>query len=353
MVKNPTQVPIVPTLEELSEEIRKTENKLSQLRDKYLSRSGVLPPRTFRDSGWRWTIFMTLGIAYITFVVYYLGIKEAGRGEGFGIPDFLYNVEVQYYGILTFYMIFGMINIQNHHLHGYQILLLFIGFWCTHWLIYDWSWWAMEIGFGHVDPAIFWTSKFYSPLLIEKPPMWLFLTLAILGSVMSLYTFSVPKNYTKLVPSIIWLYTVYMNGLVCSMVGLTPSIQLIIGLILITIAFGLAIFNTFQYWKEKKQEKGQKQISVSKGSFGPLRKPYGYILIFLAVFSFIFLATVPLVGFLMGMIVWYIVPLLFMILNAIRFRKLSRKKKIVISVSSVGFLALIMLFLTVAMPYLR
>lgn len=353
MVENQTRELIEQTLEELSEEIRDKELKLAQLREKYISRSGVLPPRTFRDPGWRWTIYMTLGIAYITFIVYYLGIKEAGRGEGFGIPDFLYNVEVQYYGILTFYMIFGMVNIQNHRLKGYQILLLFLGFWCTHWLIYDWSWWAMEIGFGHVDPTIFWTSKFYSPLLIEKPPMWLFLTLAIFGSVMSIYTFSVPKNYSKLLPSIIWLYAVYMNGLVCSMLGLNTPIALAIGLMLIAIAFGLAIYYTYQFMMVKKREKNQKQDSAAPAASASLGKAFVYILIFLVATSYILLATIPLAGFLMGMVAWYVVPLIYMILNTTPFRKLPRKKKIIIGISSLVGIALIMLFLTAAMPYIR
>ena len=99
---------IQPTLEELSKEIHSTERKLKELRDQYLSRTGVLPPRTMQDKDWRWTIYMTLGIAYITFITYFLGIKQSGRGEGFWIPDFLYNAEVQFYGVLSFFIIFAL-----------------------------------------------------------------------------------------------------------------------------------------------------------------------------------------------------------------------------------------------------
>jgi positive regulator of sigma E activity len=343
-----------PTLQELSKEIHNAELKLNQLREEYLSRTGVLPSRTFRDIDWRWTIFMTLGIAYITFIVYYLAIKEAGRGEGFGIPDFLYNVEIQYYGVLTFFIIFGIVNIQTHRLRGYQVLVLFLGFWCAHWLLYDWSWWAMEIGFGHVDLDIFWVREFYAPLLIEKPPMWLFLIEAILGAVMSVYTFLVPNNYKKLIPTIIWLYAVYINALVCSMIGLNTPITLSIGLVLIAVAFGLMFYYSLQKLKENKRKKAQTLNSIpAKVAASPLTKPYIYITIFLVAISYVFLVTIPLVGFLLGMVTWYVMPFVYFIVNAIPFQKLSQKKKIVIITSAIGGIVAIMLFLTMIMPMIR
>ena len=343
-----------PSLEELSKEIRDTELKLKKLREEYLSRAGVLPPRTFQDKDWRWTIYMTLGIAYITFITYFMGIKQSGRGEGFWIPDFLYNAEVQFYGVLTFFVIFAIVIVQKQRLRGYQVLALLIGFWCTHWLLYDWIWWAMEFGFGHESLITFWTTKFYSPLLIEKPPMWLFLVLALFGCGMSAYTFFVPDDYKKLIPSIIWLYAVYMNGLVGAILGLNTPVTLAIGLTLIAIAFGLSIYNTVKKVKKVKTRKAEApNLPADKRNHQPLKKYYVFIFISLVVASYIFSILIPLIGFIIGMITWYVIPLTKFIINATPFQKLSKKKKIVVIVIVIIGIALVGAFLTLAMPILR
>ncbi len=315
------------SLEELSVEIRETELKLKKLRSEYLSRMGVLPPLNIKDKSWQWTIYMTFGIAYITFITYFLGIKQSGRGEGFWIPDFLYNAEVQFYGVLSFFIIFVIVNIQDRRLRGYQALALLLGFWCAHWFLYDWMWWAMEFGFGHED-ITFWASEFYSPLLIEKPPMWLFLTLAVFGVGMSIYTFTVPNNYKKLIPTVIWLYAVYMNGLVCAMIGFNTSIQLAIGLVLVALAFSLSIYNVAKKMRDIKAERRNTPNSIADESNPPLlKKYYLYIFIIMIVASYIFSVFIPVVGFIIGMVTWYIIPLIKFILNATPFQKLSNIEK--------------------------
>ncbi len=341
------------SLEELSKEIHTAELKLEQLQQEYLSRTGVLPPRTIQDKEWQWTIYMTLGIAYITFITYFLGIKQSGRGEGFWIPDFLYNAEIQFYGVLTMFVIFAVVTVQNRRLRGYQALGLLLGFWCAHWFLYDWIWWAMEFGFGHED-ILFWISEFYSPLLIEKPPMWLFLTLAVFGVGMSVYTFTVPDNYKKLIPTVIWLYAVYMNGLVCAMIGLSTPIALVIGLIFVTLSFSLSIY--FAVKKVKDSTGINKKTLTSlpdEAPFPILRKYFWYIFILLVLTSYILSIFIPLAGLFVGMLTWYIIPSVKFIINATSFQKLSRTKKFIVIISVIVGISFISLFLTLAMPILR
>jgi hypothetical protein len=269
------------TLDELSKEIQNTELKLKNLRDEYISRSGVLPPRSFGDKNWRWTIYMTLGIAYITFITYFLGIKQSGRGEGFWIPDFL-------------------------------------------------------------------------PLLIAKPPMWLFLTLAVFGVGMSVYTFTVPDNYKKLIPTVIWLYAVYMNGLVCEMLGLSTPIALTIGLVIVAISFTLMIYLSVRKIQKKRQEKKKTHEStVTKRGLWFKKNWFVYTLLFLILSTYVFSVVIPLVGLILGMITWYVIPLLFFIVNATPFQKLSQKKKLLVIIISIVGIGLISVFLTLAMPILR
>ena len=154
---------------------------------------------------------------------------------------------IQVFNIICFSpstFLLAVILPQSSYLKGYQLIQLFFGFWCFHWLLYHWWWWAYRIGLGEVALPSFWTALFHDNLLIPNPPMWLFLTEAILGALMGLYTFFIPHRTRDLIPTIGWLYTVYVNASICSYLNLQTPVILAIGIIIIGCCFGLAIWNT-------------------------------------------------------------------------------------------------------------
>ena len=63
------------SIEELEKEITLQESNLEGLRDEYLKKTGHLPPRDVKDEGYKWTIFMALGFAFISMIVFLLGIR--------------------------------------------------------------------------------------------------------------------------------------------------------------------------------------------------------------------------------------------------------------------------------------
>ena len=95
---------------ELEREIRDAERSLEELRKEYMKKTGQLPPRDIRDFSWKWTIFMVLGFAFISCIVYLLGIAKVGEGLA-NIPAFFFHTDISYFGILTFYVIIMVLAI--------------------------------------------------------------------------------------------------------------------------------------------------------------------------------------------------------------------------------------------------
>lgn len=320
----------------LVEKIWATEKQLSDLYEQYRaithrSYESHLPIKNERGSTrWKWTIFMCLGYAFISCVTYLLGIAKSGRNSGLGIPEFFFEVDIAYYAILNFYVLFMVLIPQLKNFKDYQIWTIFFGFWCCHWLIYDWWWWAYEFGVGKIlDPAEFWVKPFYSPLLMPNPPMYLFLIEAILGSIMGVYTFFVPRNGKQLAPTLLWLWAVYLNASVMMLLGLEMPWILIVGIIIVFVAFAIAIHNTIRFIKrskvpdlvEKDEEKESvpiiEKIQNSKWvkvlQFDVLKKPWAFVIIAIFGFMYLFLAINPAIGLYMGMLIWYIIPLLYLV----------------------------------------
>ena len=79
-------------LEELEKEIKATEEHLDDLRQTYMQKTGHSPVRSLTDHSWRWTIFMALGFAFITSMVYLLGISM-GTPPYYGIPAFFFGTD--------------------------------------------------------------------------------------------------------------------------------------------------------------------------------------------------------------------------------------------------------------------
>jgi hypothetical protein len=323
------------SLEELEEEILECEKNLQELRDEYMVRKGHMPLRKLNESSWKWTIFMTLGFCFITMIVYLLGIRKAGSALGLGIPDFFFETEISYFAILTFYMLITLLMAQYKKLSGMQSMSLILGFWCAHWLIYDWGWWAYMYGIGNItDPAAFWLDTFGNDLLIPDPTMTLFLVIAILGAFMSIYTFSIPKKRRHLIPPILWLYTSYFNPSILSIFELNSMIIIAIAITLTIISFVVAGFYTFQRIRKGLpnwiKNFGKNIFNIKrKWTIDPLGFPIILIMLCMLLMTHLFLALNPAIGLYLGMIPWFFVPTYYILIHSTGLAKARRINKII------------------------
>ncbi|MFX0144262.1 MAG: hypothetical protein ACFE9C_09305 [Candidatus Hodarchaeota archaeon] len=336
------------SINELETQIKILENNLKDLRNEYMKKTGQLPARRLRDFNWRWTIFITLGFAFISSIVYLLGIAKVGISENTGIPSFFFHTDIAYFSILTLYVIVMVLVVQSNKVSGYQAIALISGFWCAHWLIYDWSWWALRVGMGTISLDSFWTSGFGSPIVIPHPPMWMFLLWAILGGIMAFYTFTVPKNYKELIPPTIWLYTGYPNASICEIIGISDNIILIIGIILIAISFSIAIFFTYRRLGGKKLDLRKKGEEIKKSfkrenlNLDPLALPWIFIIIGMLIFMYLFLVLIPVIGLFLGFIPWMLIPLFYVLFKSSGVLKYRNIVKIIFAISLIGSLIIIM-----------
>ncbi len=329
---------------DLEQEIRQCEEHLEKLRKSYRAETGHLPSSSLIDKSWRWTVFLSLGFAFISAMVYLLGISHRNESDSMGIPRVFYGTDYAYFAILTFYILFIAVAGFAHRISGHQIWGLLLGFWCAHWLIYDWAWWAIDIGFGNHDPTTFWTNTFGNPLFIPNPPYWLFLTLAIVGGIMALYTLTVPRNFKQLLPPMLWLYAVYANASVIQVMGAETITIFAVGLSIIVAAFAFAIWSTIKRLLERKlkwQEWGQK-IKASlhpKGwSSDPLSLPWVFIMVGMLALMHLFLALTPVVGLFLGMIPWYFVPAFYLMYRSLPSGRWHIAVRILVAVLLAGFL---------------
>ncbi len=330
---------------DLEQEIRQCEVRLEQLRNSYRLETGHLPARSLGDKSWRWTIFLTVGFAFISAMVYLLGISHRNETESMGIPQVFYGTDYAYFAILTFYICFIAVAGFAHRISGHQIWGLLLGFWCAHWLIYDWAWWAIDIGFGNHNLSTFWTETFGNPLLIPNPPYWLFLTEAILGGIMALYTFVVPRNFKQLLPPMLWLYTVYANASIFQVMGADVTTILIVGLGIITAAFTLAIWFTLKRWAGRKIP-WQEWWSTIKASLrpkgwgtDPLSLPWVFIMLGMLGLMHLFLVVLPPVGLFLGMLPWYFVPAFYLMYRSLPSARWHKTTRVLVAILLAGFIA--------------
>jgi len=95
-----------------------------------------------------------------------------------------------------------------------------------YWLFYDWTWWTIAAG---VDPGAFSLSaEFYFDIIVHRPHMWFFLTIAVLGFALGLVLLLNKQRLTwgKLLPYIMYLVYVYGLGSVALHVALSPSVYI-------------------------------------------------------------------------------------------------------------------------------
>jgi len=339
------------SIKDLEEEIRTQENDLQKLRTQYINLTGHTLPHNLSDYSWKWTIFMVLGFAFISSMVYLLGIKKSGSDLDTGIPAIFFQTDFAYFAILTFYIIFMLLSVQPEKFGSYQAISLFLGFWCAHWLIYDWSWWAIEAGFGLIgEPIAFWQSEFGFDALIPNPPMWLFLTEALLGGIMSLYTFTIPDNYKKLTPPAIWLFAIYGNAILGSSIGFPTIMIYITAIIFVILAFGTAGIFIFQRVKKglpdwmTNRKILKEKLKKSNWSIDPLSPPGIFIIIGMLILMHLFLILIPVVGLFLGMIPWFFVPFFFILFNSSNAKKYSKRIQTLIDAILVVFIIILWVF---------
>lgn len=333
-------------IESLENEIALAQTRLDELQEIYKQTTGnqYISPASKHQHNW--TRLMMVGFAFISCFIYMFGVRGTGKGE-LPIPDFVFSIDVQYYLVLTFYVLIAILIPQSKSFKGYQLMQLFLGFWCMHWLVYDWWWWAYEMGLGHLDLPAWWNDAFYSPLLMKDPPMWLFLIEALLGSGIGLYTLFVPKCNKHLAPAWIYLYTVYMNASVFLLFGVDNTIILAIGICLLLVAYGLAIYfmieeksfqklakiikkhlpikkakvSDEQEQKQDREEEPERKEKVHWSdkllSFDPFKKPWSYVMFVCLVTQHILTATVVGVGLIVSIIPWFVIPILYFFKEAI------------------------------------
>ncbi len=339
-------------IKSVEKEILSTENKLRELKNQYKSLTGHVPLRKLSDHDWKWTIFMVLGFEFISCMVYLLGIRKAGRDLNTGIPSIFFSTDFAYFAILSFYILFMVLVIQPEKLGSIQTISLFLGFWCFHWLIYDWSWWAIQAGFGNIgDPSQFWVTPFGFDALIPDPPMWLFLTEALLGSIMGLYTFTVADSYKKVIPPAIWLFAIYGNAMIGAQIGLSRGMIIFTGIALVVIAFALAGFFTFQKIKRNDYPSWLKNFNTLKNklkrenwSLDPLSPPCILIILIMLFLMHLFLVLIPVVGLFLGMIAWYFLPFFIILYHASNAPKYAKNKRLGIIIFLIAFIVILWLF---------
>lgn len=331
------------SLTELEKEIWNHEQRLQELRNDYMARTGHMPTRKLNDSSWKWSIFMCLGFAFISMVVYLLGINKVGSDAGMGIPGFFFNTEIAYFAILTFYVVLTVLIIQSKQLSGYQSMTLMLGFWCAHWLIYDWGWYAYEYGVGEIDLSVFWQNLLGTPIFIPDLPFWLFLIIAVLGGLMAFYTFTIPRCRKQLIPPIIWLYTGYFNASICRLMGLSADNILIVGIVLVVIAFGLMGFFIFQRLKRGLPE-WLVNYTKRKWTIDPLGLPFVFVIVGMLLLMHLFLTINPTLGLFLGMIPWYFLPTYYIVVHSTGVAKVRRKWKfVIIGILTALFVAFVVL----------
>ncbi len=286
-------------------------------------------------------------------MVYLLGISKQGKGLDTGIPAFFFETDFAYFAILTFFAVLMVLMVQLHKINGFQALALFLGYWCAHWLIYDWSWWAIVIGFGEKTLPGFWWERFGYDLLIIRPPMWFFLIEAFIGAGMALYLFTVPKSHKELIPPIIWLFAAYMNAELLQLFGVGERVIYISGIAFLCFAVGLVVFFTihrlkdgFPSWLTNSTELKNK-LKPRNWSIDPLGAPLVFIMVGALCLMHLFLVLNPVVGLFLGITPWLIVPLLYMLISSSNFAKLPIWAKILIAALLAGLVMTLMIFMTI------
>jgi hypothetical protein len=218
-------------------------------------------------------------------------------------------------------------------------------------LIYDWSWWAIDVGIGETSLIGFWDRIFGSPIFIPQLPMWFFLLISILGGIMAFYTFTIPKTYWELLPPTIWLYAVYPNASICSFIGLREEVILLIGICLAVLSFAIALYYAFTRLKQEyprwkiDKSKIKEDLKIENWRLDPLASPLIYLILTMIALMHLFLLLLPVVGIYFGFISWMLIPLIYVLFKGSSAKRFKKPIQLYFALFIVIFLVAIMLFM--------
>ena len=324
----------------LEAEITKEETHLQDLRNEYMKLTGHMPVKKINDFEWKWSIFMGIGFAYISLIFYLLGIAKDGKDAGFGIPAFFFGTDIMFYAILTMYTLLMVMMAQARKLSGLQSMAFLLGFWCTQWLFYDWGWYAYKMGIHEIsnDPG-FWNSFCGRNFLVMNTPMWLFLTEAIVGFLIGVYTFTFPRSRRHVIPPILWLYGTYFNAYVLYYAGVSAESIFVVAICILVAIFGLIgffiverIHAALPKWRSMRASPaaGENAKRKWKLSSDPLGFPVVFVMVGLVATTHLFLILSPVIGLFFGLIPWYFVPIYYIMIRSTGIARMTKKRKIAV-----------------------
>jgi hypothetical protein len=330
---------------QLEQDIRDQEAQLEKLRNDYMKLTGHMPVKV-NDFEWKWSVFMGIGFAWITMIVYLLGIRYVGTGT-FSIPSFFFNTEIAYFIILTIYGLLMVIMSQAHKFSGLQSMSYILGFWCAQWLFYDWEWYAYMIGIHAETPdAAFWQRAFSRNFLIISPPMWLFLVLAIIGACIGIgYTFTFPRRRRHLLPPMLWIISVYfLPTILHDIFGVSADAVQTVSICFLVAVFGLMayfigerIHERLPEWRSRREKRAKLKVTLD-----PLGFPFAILMLGLVATTHLFLVLSPAVGLFVGLTAWFIVPIYYLLVHSTGIAKARLAIRIavpiILAVLAVGFI---------------
>jgi len=332
------------SVQQLEKEIDDNEKKLVELRIEYMKKTGHMPIK-LNDFEWKWAVFMGVGFAFISMIAYLLGSGD-GKNSGKGIPNFFFGGDIEYFVIMTMYALLMIMMTQARKLSGLQSMSFILGFWCMQWFFYDWGWQFYQLGVGdHANTASWWQSAFNRSFLVMNTPYWMFLTDAIIGLLIGIYTFTFPRRRRHLIPPILWLYGAYFNPTILHMTGVSDQAIFVVAICFLVTIFGTMGLFIIQWmhtkwpdWRENKSKPRQKR----KLSLEPLGFPLVILMVGMVAMTDLFLLLSPAIGLFFGLIPWYLVPIYYILIHATGVAKSHRVQKIiVVSILTALFVAFI------------
>lgn len=155
------------------------------------------------------TFVMLVGMMVIMAVSNALQTTLGSRGAWTVTGDIFTDYTIYYLDILPIWIIVASVwMMQNPSI--FKVFRWILTFFCGFWLPYDWIWWAVRAG---IDPASFsWTSTFYFSVILPRTTMYAFLTISIVGFLLSIYLLKTVEEWEEMVPFALWLAYIYVLG---------------------------------------------------------------------------------------------------------------------------------------------
>lgn len=145
---------------------------------------------------------------------------------------------IYYLDFLPVWFIFSILWLAGK-LTSFNLAKWLVFFYLGYWLFYDWAWQFIVIVNNPTEFS--WSSPFYFAILIDDPPMWLFLVMAITGFLLSLLLLHVKDKPRNLLPFIAYLGLIYVPGAIGEVVEMASPIFYFI------TAFGIPLIALLAY----------------------------------------------------------------------------------------------------------